>query len=103
MLTIREPRIFERKPYFVFGSDCTFQGDDEGPGWSGADQEFNRWWGEVTHIKGDLTPGFMYRLHKDRPEAPYDVYACFAVNETHARRPLHSEYVTLQLEKGALG
>ncbi len=55
MLTIREPRIIEREPYFVFGSYCTFQGDDEGPGWTGAEQEFNRRWGEVTHIKGDLT------------------------------------------------
>ncbi len=77
MLTLSEPKIIEREPYNVVGSYCTYEGQDEGPGWTGADQEFNRRRAEVTNTKGDLTLGFMYRPHRDHPDIPEDVHACF--------------------------
>ncbi len=77
MLTLSEPRVIEREPYNVVGSYCTYEGENEGPGWEGADREFNRRRGEVTNTNGDLTLGFMYRPHWDHPDVPEDVRACF--------------------------
>ena len=39
MLTLSEPRIIERGPYKVVGAHCAYAGDDEGPGWTGAETD----------------------------------------------------------------
>ncbi|MCU0963306.1 MAG: hypothetical protein MUF48_24705 [Pirellulaceae bacterium] len=40
MLTLSEPCIIARGPYRVVGAYCPFSGDDEGPGWTGAERVF---------------------------------------------------------------
>ena len=77
MLTLSEPRVIERGPYKVVGVYCAYAGDDEGPGWSGAETEFFRRRDEVRNRKDDLVLGFLYQPHKDRPDAPESVMACF--------------------------
>lgn len=76
-LNLSEPRIIERDPYLVVGVYCTFEGNDEGPGWSGADAEFHRRRHEITNRKDDMLLGFLYRPHKDSPAIPEDVRSCF--------------------------
>jgi hypothetical protein len=77
MLTLGKPRVIERGPYKVVGVYRTYVGDDEGPGWSGAETEFFRRRYEFQNRKDDLVLGFLYRPHRDHPDAPESVKACF--------------------------
>jgi len=77
MLTLSEPKIIEREPYLVVGAYATYEGEDEGPGWSGASSAFFARRDKVTNRKDDAVLGFMYRPHKDHPEIPESVRACF--------------------------
>ena len=77
MLTLSEPRITERGAYQVVGTYRTYEGDDEGPGWAGADSAFSARQNEITNRVDDMRLGFLYRPHKDHPEIPADVRACF--------------------------
>ena len=77
MMTLGEPKIIEREPYLVVGAYATYEGEDEGPGWSGASEVFYARRGEITNAKNDKVLGFMYRPHKDHPEISEDVRACF--------------------------
>jgi predicted transcriptional regulator YdeE len=77
MPTLSEPRIIEREPYLVVGAYCTFEGEDEGPGWSGASKAFSARREEISSRKGDTVLGFLYRPHKDDPDIPESVRACF--------------------------
>ncbi len=76
-LRLSEPEVIEREPYLVVGAYATFEGDDEGPGWSGASRAFHARRGEITNQVGDAVLGFLYRPHKDHPEIPESVRACF--------------------------
>jgi predicted transcriptional regulator YdeE len=77
MLTLSEPRIIEREPYLIVGAYCAFEGEDEGPGWSGAYETFSARREEIANRKGDMVLGFLYRPHKDDPNIPDSVRACF--------------------------
>jgi hypothetical protein len=77
MAKLSEPKIIEREPYLVVGAYCTFEGDDEGPGWSGASNAFYERRDEIKNRKGDTVLGFLYRPHKDHPDIPESVRACF--------------------------
>lgn len=77
MITLSEPEIIERKPYLVVGAYCPFEGEDEGPGWSGASRTFYARRDEITNRKGDMVLGFLYRPHKDHPDIPESTRACF--------------------------
>lgn len=77
MLTLSEPKIIEREPYQVVGAYCTFEGEDEGPGWSGASKAFGARREEISNRKGDTVLGFLYRPHKDDPSISERVRACF--------------------------
>jgi predicted transcriptional regulator YdeE len=77
MLELSEPTVIERGPYLVVGAYSTFEGDDEGPGWSGASQEFNARREEIANRIGDTVLGFLYRPHRDHLEIPESVRACF--------------------------
>jgi predicted transcriptional regulator YdeE len=77
MLKRSEPKIIERGPYLVVGAYRTVEGDDEGPGWSGASQAFHAKREEITHRVDDAMLGFLYRPHKDDPGIPESVRACF--------------------------
>ena len=74
---LSEPKIIERGPYLVVGAYATFEGDDEGPGWSGASRAFYARRDEITNRVGDAVLGFLYRPHRDRPQVPERVRACF--------------------------
>ena len=77
MLKLSEPRIIERGPYQVVGAYCTFEGEDEDPGWSGAYSAFEKRRDEMTSRTGDTVLGFLYRPHRDHPEIAENVRACF--------------------------
>jgi hypothetical protein len=77
MAKLSEPKVIEREPYLVVGAYATFEGDDEGPGWSGASKAFYARRDEIQNRKGDAVLGFLYRPHKDHPEVPESVRACF--------------------------
>jgi hypothetical protein len=80
MLQLGEPRIIERDPYQIVGVYCTYEGEtpeDEGPGWAGADKGFFARKGEITNRTDSNVLGFLYRPHKDHPEIPESVRACF--------------------------
>lgn len=77
MLRLSEPRIIERGPYQVVGVYCTFEGDDEGPGWAGADRGFFQRRHEITNRTDDAVLGFLYRPHRDDPTISEAVRACF--------------------------
>jgi hypothetical protein len=77
MLNLSEPKIIERGPYLVVGAYATFEGDDEGPGWSGASRAFHALRDGIPNRVGDTMLGFLYRPHKDHPEIPESVRACF--------------------------
>jgi len=77
MLELSEPRIIERGPYLVVGAYATYEGEDEGPGWTGASKAFYERRGEIANAIGDGVLGFMYRPHRDHPEIPESVRACF--------------------------
>jgi predicted transcriptional regulator YdeE len=77
MLKLSEPRIIEREPYQIVGAYCTFEGEDEGPGWSGASRAFHARREQITNRVGDTMLGFLYRPHKDHPNIPEGVRACF--------------------------
>lgn len=79
-LILSEPTIIERGPYSVVGAYCTYTGDrpeDEGPGWSGAYEAFQKRRHEITNRTDDMMLGFLYRPHKDDAAIPEDVRACF--------------------------
>jgi hypothetical protein len=77
MLKLSKPRIIEREPYLVVGSYATYEGDDEGPGWSGAFEMFSAGRDQIANRVGDTMLGFLYRPHKDNPSIPESVRACF--------------------------
>lgn len=77
MLTLREPRIIARGPYNVVGAYCAFTGDDEGPGWQGAERGFFPRKHELSNRTDSCVLGFLYRPHKDHPDTPESVRACF--------------------------
>jgi hypothetical protein len=77
MLKLSEPRIIERGPYKVVGVYSPFEGNDEGPGWAAADQGYFSRRAEVTNAADSLVLGFLYRPHRDHPEMPEAVRACF--------------------------
>jgi predicted transcriptional regulator YdeE len=77
VLKLSEPRIIEREPYLVVGAYCTFEGEDEGPGWSGASKAFHSRRDEIANRKDDTMLGFLYRPHRDDPSIPESVRACF--------------------------
>jgi predicted transcriptional regulator YdeE len=77
MLTISDPKIIEREPYLVVGAYCPYEGEDEGPGWSCASETFYARREEIVNRKDDSVLGFLYRPHKDHPEIPESVRACF--------------------------
>lgn len=77
MHSLSEPEITEREPYLLVGAYAAFEGDDEGPGWSGASKVFYERRDEIKNRKGDAVLGFLYRPHKDHPDVPETVRACF--------------------------
>lgn len=77
MLELSEPRVIERGPYKVVGCYCAYEGENEGPGWSGAHKAFTGRQDEIANRTDDLMLGFLYRPHRDHPEVPDDVRACF--------------------------
>ena len=77
MLTLSAPRIVEHGPYRVVGVYCAYTGDDEGPGWTGAERGFFPRRHEICNRTDDIVLGFLYRPHRDHPEAAEDVRACF--------------------------
>lgn len=77
MLELSEPRIIEREPYLVVGAYSTFEGEDEGTGWSGAWETFQARRDKITNRIDDTMLGFLYRPHKDDPSIPESVRACF--------------------------
>jgi predicted transcriptional regulator YdeE len=77
MLRLSDPEIIEREPYKVLGVYRTFEGEDEGPGWSGAAREFGARRQAIRNRRGDTVLGFLYRPHRDHPEIPEDVRSCF--------------------------
>lgn len=77
MLRISRPKIIEREAYKVIGAYRTYEGEDEGPGWSGAYGEFDARRAEIQNRKGDAVLGFLYRPHRDHPEIPENVRSCF--------------------------
>ena len=77
MATISEPTIIERGPYLVVGAYVTFEGTDEGPGWSGASQAFLARAKEIVNRVDDKALGFLYRPHRDHDGVPKHVRACF--------------------------
>jgi predicted transcriptional regulator YdeE len=72
-----EPKVIERGPYLVVGAYCTYESNDEGPGWSGASQAFYARKDEITNRTDDAVLGFIYRPHKDHPDISEDVRAAF--------------------------
>jgi hypothetical protein len=77
MLNLSKPEIIERGPYLVVGAYSTFEGEDEGPGWSGASTTFFARKDEIINRIGDLVLGFLYRPHRDDANIPEEVRACF--------------------------
>ncbi|MGC9347394.1 MAG: hypothetical protein ACP5JG_04570 [Anaerolineae bacterium] len=77
MLEISEPEVIERGPYLVVGAYHTFEGEDEGPGWSGASEAFFARRDEIINRADDTVLGFLYRPHRDHPEISQGVRACF--------------------------
>lgn len=77
MLKLSEPRIIERGPYQVVGAYATYEGEDEGPGWSAADKAFFSRQSEIVNNTDSLVLGFLYRPHQDHPEIAEEVRACF--------------------------
>jgi hypothetical protein len=77
MLELSEPKVIERGPYLVVGAYAAYEGEDEGPGWSGASRTFYARRDEITNMVGDDILGFMYRPHKDDASIPESVRACF--------------------------
>jgi hypothetical protein len=76
-LRFREPRIITRGAYTVVGAWHPYEGDDEGPGWAGADAAFGSLSDWVSHRADDLMLGFLYRPHRDDPAIAEEVHACF--------------------------
>jgi len=77
MLALSEPRIIERGPYKVVGAHCAYAGDDEGPGWTGAEHGFFPRRLEIQNRTDNFVLGFLYRPHVDHPDVPESVRACF--------------------------
>lgn len=77
MLQLSEPRIIERGPYQMVGVYCTYEGDDEGPGWEGAHRGFFQRRHEITNRADGTVLGFLYRPHRDDPAISEGVRACF--------------------------
>ena len=61
----------------MVGFYSEYQGEDEGPGWSGAFEQYSRRQSEITNRTDDMQLGFLYRPHQDHPEIPKDIKACF--------------------------
>ncbi len=100
MLILSEPKFIERGPYRVVGSFCVFEGEDEGPGWSGAYEEFNQRQKEITSRTDDMVLGFLYRPHKDHPEIPANIRSCFVGVEVAGLDPIPAELSTTRFSGG---
>src|SRR5512139_459441 len=100
MLTICEPRVIEREPYKVIGVYCAYAGDNEGPGWTGAETEFFGRRDEIKNRTDDLVLGFLYRPHKDHPDVPESVKACFIGAEVSAFERVPDGMSTTQFSGG---
>jgi hypothetical protein len=59
------------------GAFCAYEGEDEGPGWAGADRVFWSRRDEISNRADSLVLGFLYRPHTDHPEIPAEARACF--------------------------
>ena len=77
MLHSANPRLSNTNPYHVAGMYCTYEGDNEETGWSGAYQAFNQIEAKITNRKDGMTLGFLYRPHTDHPEISQEIKACF--------------------------
>jgi DNA gyrase inhibitor GyrI len=77
MLQLSQPKIIERGPYQVVGAYCTYVGENEESGWTGAYRAFAERQHAINNRAGDLTLGFLYRPYKDHPDIPESVRACF--------------------------
>jgi predicted transcriptional regulator YdeE len=77
MTTLLEPEVIEHEPFLIIGAYATYEGEDEGPGWSVAAEAFHARRDEITDQKDDLMVGFLYRPHRDDPTIPESVHACF--------------------------
>jgi len=77
MRALSEPRIIERGPYKVVGAYCAYAGDDEGPGWTGAEHGFFPRRLKIQNRTDNFVLGFLYRPHVDHPDVPESVKACF--------------------------
>ena len=100
MLTLSEPRIIERGPYRVVGVYCAYAGDDEGPGWTGAETGFFRCRNGLKDRADDFVLGFLYRPHKDHPDVPENVRACFIGVEVSAFDHVPDGMSTTQFSDG---
>ncbi len=76
-IALSEPRIITRGAYTVLGAWAPYAGQDEGPGWAGADAAFRVRKEAVAHRADDRILGFMYRPQRDNPAIPEDLRACF--------------------------
>jgi predicted transcriptional regulator YdeE len=100
MLTLSKPRIIERGPYKVVGAYCTFSGDDEGPGWTGAERAFFSQRHEIRNRTDDLVLGFLYRPHRDHPDAAESERACFVGAEVTDFNHVPAGMATTQFSGG---
>ncbi len=71
------PQVAKQEPRCIVGCYCTFEGDDEGPGWSGAHAGLMGRIHEIPNRIGDARWWFLYRPHKDHPEISPDVRSAF--------------------------
>lgn len=62
-----EPRLITRGPYLVVGAWRAYQGDDEGPGWAGAQAAFDALAPRIVHRADGLTLGFIARTRMIPP------------------------------------
>lgn len=101
MLTLSEPRIIERGPYKVVGAYGVFTGDDEGPGWQAAEAGFFPRKHEITNRADDHVLGFLYRPHRDHPDAAESERACFVGAEVTDFDHVPAGMATTQFSGGA--
>jgi hypothetical protein len=100
MLELSELKIVERGPYLVVGAYTTYEGSEESPGWSGASQAFFERKDEITNRVDDTILGFMYRPHRDHPDIPDSVRACFVGVEVTDLENIPSGFFTTTFSGG---
>ena len=100
MLKLSEPEVIERGPYLVVGAYCTYEGNDEGPGWSGASQAFFASKDSITNRVDDTILGFLYRPHRDHQEVTKEIRACFVGVEVTDLNQIPEGFSTTQFSGG---